>query len=385
MMRYRPRILMLSGPVEPPWTRGDKNLVRGIASHLDRYRARVLTHEGVVGIDSRYDQEPAWGPQGGGHTPLSRRLGLFSHLIQTGDAVLVHLLWPPDMVVANVVRAACRVRALPVIHTLVRAPQTTLGLRHAVAGDTVVCLTDATLARVRREGITDAICIPPGVAVGEPVAHTELAAIRRRYGIPQGPPLVTYAGDYRHSFAARTVAATVPRIVREVDAHFVFACRIRDDRDLAEESRIRAAIAADGLADRVTFINEVKSLRDLFAISAVQVFPADSHQEKIDMPLVLLEGMAEGLATVVARKPPLSELVDAGAALGVPACHPVALAVAVVELLREEPRRLELAQRARALALERFEVRRVAAAYEALYDRVLGRTDRAVPLVAPAG
>ena len=205
------------------------------------------------------------------------------------------------------------------------------------------------------------------------------------YGIPHGPALVTYAGDYRHSYAARTVAATVPRILRELDAHFIFACRIRDNRDLAEEARIRTAIAADGLSHRVTFINEVQSLRELFAISTVQVFPADSHQEKIDMPLVLLEGLSQGLATVVSRKPPLSELVDAGAAVGVPTCHPVALAVAVVELLREEPRRRELAERGRAVCLERFEVGGVAAAYEALYDRVLGFEDHAAQGAVRAG
>jgi hypothetical protein len=56
MSQYGQRVLYLSGPVEPPWTRSDKNLVRGIAANLQRYRARVLTHEGVS-----LDEPRGWG------------------------------------------------------------------------------------------------------------------------------------------------------------------------------------------------------------------------------------------------------------------------------------------------------------------------------------
>ena len=372
MHGYSPRVLYLSGPVEPPWTRSDKNLVRGVAANLRHYRARVLTHEGVVGLDSPVETEPAWGPRVGGHTPLGRRIGLFNRLLATGDAQLAHLFWPADMLVASVVRVACGLRGLPVIHTLVRAPRTTVGIRHAIAGPPLVCLSRETAERLRGEGIDDVTLIPPGVTISDPLPSSRHSAIRERYAIPHGLPIVIYAGDYRHTNAARTVAATVPRILREIDCHFVLACRVRDEKDRDEAALIKEAIAADGLARKVTFLAEVKNLRELFAIASLQVFPADSHHEKMDLPMVLLEGMAEGLATVVANKPPLEELVEAGAAIGVPSMAPVALAVAAVELLRDPKRRQTLADRGRKLVTERFDIRHVAARYETLYDNVLG-------------
>ncbi len=372
MTGYSPRVLFLSGPVEPPWTRSDKNLVRGVSANLRHYRARVLTHEGVTAVDPRVETEAAWGPRVGGHTPMGRRFGLFNRLLATGDAQLVHLFWPADLLVASMVRVACRMRGLPVIHTLVRAPRTMVGIQRAVAGPPVVCLSGGTRDRIRAEGIDDVSLIPPGVRLNDPIPTGRHGAIRERYGIPQGRPIVIYAGDYRHSNAARTVAATVPRILREVDCHFVMACRIRDDKDRSEAALIKEAIAADGLARNITFLAEVKNLRELFAIAAVQVFPADSHHEKMDLPMVLLEGMAEGLATVVANKPPLEELVEPGAALGVPPMAPVNLAVAVVELLRDPKRRRDLGRSGRKLVAERFDIRRVAARYETLYDSVLG-------------
>ncbi len=383
MTSYSPRVLVLSGPVEPPWTRSDKNLVRGVVANLKHYRARVLTHEGVAVVDPHVETEAAWGPRVGGHTPLGRRMGLFNRLLATGDAQLVHLFWPADFMVASMVRLACRMRGLPVIHTLVRAPRTTVGIQRAIAGPPVVCLSRETLDRIRAEGVDNATLIPPGVAFSDPIPAGRDNAIRERYGIPQGRPIVIYAGDYRHSNAARTVAATVPRILREVDCHFVLACRIRDDKDHSEAALIKEAITADGLGRSVTFLGEVKHLRELFAISAVQVFPADSHHEKMDLPMVLLEGMAEGLATVVANKPPLDELVEPGVALGVPSMAPVSLAVAVVELLRDAGRRQALGQRGRKLVQENFDIRRVAARYESLYDSVLGVHRSGADVTAP--
>ena len=372
MKEYGQRVLFLSGPVEPPWTRSDKNLVRGIAAGLQRYRARVLTHEGVVSVDPHVETESAWGPRMGGHTPIGRRIGLFGRLLDARQTALVHLFWPADLLVANVVRAACRIRGLPVVHTLVRAPRTTVGIRNALASSHVVCLTQETQHRLIEEGIEGTLRVPPGIAVTPPIPAGDRAAIRRRYRIPMDVPVILYAGDYNHSNAARTVAAAMPRVLREAEAHFILACRIRHDEDTREEVRIKEAITADGIAQHVTFLNEVSSLRDLFAIASVQVFPADSHHEKMELPMVLLEGMHEHLATVVASKPPLNELVQAGVALGVPPMDPVSLAVAVVELLRNPDRRQELGDAGRVLVEQRFDVRHVAERYEEIYDDVLG-------------
>ena len=92
MTEYGQRVLYLSGPIEPPWTRTDKVLVRGVATHLERYRPRVLTHEGVLSQDPGVETEPAWGPRVAGHTSIGRRLGLFSKLIDLQGISLLHLL-----------------------------------------------------------------------------------------------------------------------------------------------------------------------------------------------------------------------------------------------------------------------------------------------------
>jgi len=367
------RVLFLSGPIEPPWTRSDKNLVRAVAAHLVRYRARVLTHDGVPAPDHGVETEPAWGPGLGADTPIGRRIGLFSRLVETSDAAIVHLFWPADRLVATVVRAACKIRGLPVVHTLVRAPRASFGIAPALAGNPVVCLSEATQSRLAEEGLRNTAIVPPGIAVGPVVAAGDKAAIRRKYRIPLDVPVVVYAGDYAHSKAARTVAAAMPRVLRQVDCHFVWVCRIRSAEDAREEQRIQEAIAADGMGDSATFLNEVSNLREVLSVASVQVFPADRHHEKMETPLVLLEGMAEEVATVVATKPPLTDFVRAGAAIGIPPSDPVSLAVPVVELLRDPHRAAQLGRAGRALVEASHDIVKIAAIYEEIYDGVLAR------------
>lgn len=376
---YRPRVLMLSGPVEPPWTRSDKNLVRSLANNLERYRPRVLTHIGGPStLRPHVETEPAWGARADRRTPVGRRIGLFGQLLGETDADLVHLCWPADVLVSTVVKAACRARNLPLVHSLVRAPRTTLGIHRTVASDHVVCLSQETERRLHREGLHGAVWIPPGVERAEETSESQREMTKARLGLPQGVPLIIYAGDYVHAYAARTVAATVPRVIRQANAHFVMACRIRDPSERSEERRLREALFADGLASHVSFLNEVDDFGSLLSAADIQIFPADSANQRLDMPMVLLEGLMRETATVVANKPPFGELVAPGAAIGVPSMNPVSLAFAIVELLRDPKRRRELAKAGQAVVERQFDIRAVARQYEELYDRVL-RTRRRQP------
>lgn len=368
---------MLSGPVQPPWTRSDINLVRSLANHLQRFRPRVLTHsDGPSALLAHVETEPAWGVGVDGKTPVGRRIGIFGQLLGETNADLVHLCWPADLLVSTVVRAACRARNIPVVHSLVRAPRTTLGIHRMVASDHVVCLSQATERRLHREGLLSAKWIPPGVDRVDPIDEAQTEMVRARLGLPQGVPLIIYAGDYRHAYAARTVAATVPRVLRQADAHFVMACRIRDSRERSEERKIREALFADGLASHVSFLNEVEDFGALLCAADIQIFPADSANQRLDMPMVLLEGLMRRTATVVANKAPFEELVKPGAAIGVPSMNPVSLAFALVELIRHPKRRKALAQAGLEMVQSQFDIRGVANRYESLYDQALRAQSR---------
>jgi len=370
-----PRVLCISPPVESPWTRADRVLLRGVASHSSRWEVTLVSRSGAEILALRPDAtirtETLWSSTEVSDGGVRDALRFFRRLVRKDDFDLVHVFWDADPVLATLVRAARRLRPRRALHTLTHAPRTTVGVRFALCGAPIVVLTEETRRRLLAEGVLDVAWIPNGVEVQEPTPEGLRAGIRARHGLPLDRPIVVYAGDYTHTKAAHTVAAAVPRILRDLPAHFVFACLIRNDNDVLEESRIKNALAADGLAAHVSFFNQVPSVRELLSVATVQVLPTDDDREKLDLPMVLLDGMHEGVPAVVANRPPLDELVRAGAAVPVPVMDPMAISVAVADLIRDETLRKKVAAKGRTLIERDHDIAKVARQYETLWDEVM--------------
>jgi glycosyltransferase involved in cell wall biosynthesis len=91
----------------------------------------------------------------------------------------------------------------------------------------------------------------------------------------------------------------------------------------------------------------------------------------MDVPLVLIEALANGVPLVVSDLPPLEILVEGGAAEVIPAQEPDAFAQAVAQLGQDAGRRRRMAENGRRLVEEKFNIQVVAARYETLYRELI--------------
>ncbi len=119
------------------------------------------------------------------------------------------------------------------------------------------------------------------------------------------------------------------------------------------------------LRDTVRFLGHVSDVPDLLA--RARVFVLSSLTEGIS--LTLLEAMASGLPVVATRVGGNPEVVSDGeTGLLVPPRQPAALAGALVRLLRDPDAGKDFARAGRQRAEAQFDVRRMVAQYEALYQ-----------------
>jgi len=140
--------------------------------------------------------------------------------------------------------------------------------------------------------------------------------------------------------------------------------------DGPEREGVEKLAGALGLGPYVTFLGEQLHLGGLFAQADLFVLP--SEQESFG--LAALEALASGVPVVASDVGGLPEVVrDGETGLLVPPHDPRALAVAVLELLRDEPRRAAMGRAARADATARFRPGPVLDRFEALYRELLER------------
>ncbi|RFU47909.1 glycosyltransferase family 4 protein [Paraburkholderia sp. DHOC27] len=195
---------------------------------------------------------------------------------------------------------------------------------------------------------------------------------RERFGLPQAPFMLLFAGDLRMS---RKNLDTVLRalVATPEHVHLVVAGILRN-------SPYPALAASLGVAGRVHFVDLVKDMPALMRSVDAFVFP--SRYEP--MGLVLLEALAAALPVVTVRTAGGAEVISADS--GIVLDHPedeVALAAAIMRIAedREHARQMGLAAREQAT---RLGWQAMAARYLSLYERLAARRAPAASTVAHA-
>ncbi len=361
------RILYVSKAIAPPFHDGSQVLVREIAEHLDGAQALLMGSR----VTSAWTTPPHVQllpvyPQPGGFAPgLRDHVFALGHLMRERRADLWHTIFAPTPRNSRVFRTLRRLRRVPIVQTIASPPSTFEGAEDLLFGDAIVAQSEWT----RRE-LRSAVPIPRQIELIRPAvpnvvrpAQQAIQAVRTRLELPGQARIVLYAGDLEFSAGASRVADIAAELVRRVpETVLVFACR----RKTAAAEQHQRALQRRLDPRHTRFAGELPSLLPLLAASEVLVFPVEQLWAKVDIPVVLLEAAALGVAAVVSDRGPLAEF----DALRVDPTRPKALLEACVALLESQAeRQTVLARQERQLERE-FRAATVAGQYQRLYERL---------------
>lgn len=229
--------------------------------------------------------------------------------------------------------------------------------------DLVACVSTDLMEQLAERGVPAErlAVVPNGVPDPEPVSAETMRALEAELGLAADAPVVSVVGRLvpqkahdRFLRAARIVHEKAP------EARFL----IVGDGEL--RARTETLAAELGLADAVVFTGIRGDATTIIARSDLLVFSSDWE----GLSIAALEALARGVPVVSTAVEGTRELLGEGAGVVVPH-HDEALAAAIVECLGDAGRRAELGATGRRLHRERFSTARMAAAYRALYARLL--------------
>jgi glycosyltransferase involved in cell wall biosynthesis len=365
-------VLLVSKPIAPPWHDSSKNLVRDLASHMQRHVPHVLSQPGVSLAMPRAQVEGVYPVRASGFAPaLADNARVLSRLL-VGDRVDVwHFFFAPNPRTSDVARLASLVRAPRTVQTVCSAPREDVDVKRVLFAERVVVLSRHTERRFRDAGIAAERLrlIRPSIAALEPLSRSARQRVREQLGWPLDAPIVVYAGDLEFGRGAELAIAAHAALPRELGAWLVMACRAKTARARAREAELKQQVQREGLATSVRWLGETSRIHDVLAAADLVTLPTDTLYAKMDLPLVLVEAMALERAVLVGEGTPAMELVEGDAAHSTPT-EPDAVAAATRRLLESVELRAALGQRARAAAVTRYAAARMATEYEALYDEL---------------
>jgi glycosyltransferase involved in cell wall biosynthesis len=354
--------LIISKPLRPPFRDGSTVLIRDLVRTLPPER-RVV-HLGDPALPLRPDTEVIDVPAMGYSPSLLAKVRVLLAMMHPRRRHMpVQLCFTPNPITS---RAVGLLRFLQPRRLFVQSVMSAHGAEAWVPLlrplDAVVVLSNHTERRLIGAGLPAEKLhrIYPAVAAATPDPPAEVAARRR----------LLYAGDLDLEVAARLIAlgqalATAP------GWSLTIACRPKSETDAAAREQLRSALAGELTAGRVELLGEVEDMPALLRTASLQLYAADHVRRKVDLPLVLLEGMARGVPVAAVDADPVRELfavagrhgLDIGAA--VPA-DPEGFARSILGLLALQPLQ-DRSAAAAALASREFSLDVMARCYGTLH------------------
>ncbi|HEX7481668.1 MAG TPA: glycosyltransferase family 4 protein [Polyangiales bacterium] len=365
-------VLLVSKPIVPPWHDSSKNLVRDLATHMQRHVPIVLSQPGVTLDMPRARVVPVYPQHVAGFAPaLADNARVLRHLLVGPRAGLWHFFFAPNPKTSAVGRVAAKLRRMRTLQTVCSAPLPEVDSKRVLFADRVIVLSRHTERRFLDAGISPErlALIRPCIAALTPIDPAQRPSLRQRLGLPTAGPLVVYAGDLEFGCGADLALHAHRALPSTLCACLVMACRAKTPAAKQRLEELRARVHAWGLTKSVIFLGETSFIHDLLAAADLVTLPTDSLYAKMDMPLVLVEAMALERAVLVGMGTPAQELAEGDAAVCV-ATQPDAVAAETRSLLEDDVRRHAVAARGRAAAVQHYSAARMAHAYESLYDQL---------------
>jgi glycosyltransferase involved in cell wall biosynthesis len=345
--------LIVCKPLRPPLRDGSTVLVSGLVRHMQAERR--LCYLGDPAAPLRPGDDVIAAPPAGYSPTLGDKLRALAAMLRRPGSP-IHLCFTPGRATAGVVRLLRLFqRRRPIIQTLMSSHGAEQWVSLLRPLDVVVAQSRHTANVLVEAGFPQArlAVLPPAV---DPVAADppERVAARRN---------LLYAGDLDPEIAARLLA-----LARAMPAGWslTIACRPKAEGDAEARELLKRELppAAELLA-------EVPDIDALQRRSALQLFAATHTRRKVDLPLVLLEGLARGVPVAIVGGSPAVEILSSRpAGLIVPA-EPDAFARAVVAALHE-PALADMSREAASLAAGEFSLPALARRYDDLYASLEG-------------
>jgi glycosyltransferase involved in cell wall biosynthesis len=368
--------LMINQPVAPPWDEGSMNFTWQIARRVKRHAMHLLTlntrseepEEGII-WEKVYSKK--------GFSTVQKIELLKWMLLAKPDIPVYHLVNSPALLSSILLRQIVAWRRVVPVQTITCIAKEKLrpeAAKRLYFADYLIVMSDHTQKRLRAVGIDDVRRINAGIDIQQFSPREKNVSPFNKYGIRADYPVILFCGEYSRLGSIDLILKALPNVVHACPGvQVVFACRLKNSKDVKKEKQVKTAVDRMGLNKNVHFLNTVQDMVQLLSACTVFLLPVTHMNGKFDTPMVVLEAMAMEKPVIITDIPPLNEVFKDDIGFLVPQDDEEALAKAIVDSLSADPQqRKRWGQNARRIVCEYYNIDRIALEYEKLYDEIEG-------------
>jgi glycosyltransferase involved in cell wall biosynthesis len=365
------KVLLVTRPIAPPWDEASKNFAYYLAKSVSGFDFSVLTPGNIESLPKSISQVPIYTKN---HLDWNERLRLLklAPLVKKFD--IAHFMLTPNKLNTFAFKtflSSPKTKTVQTIATLREDLFSDEDFKKIIFADLVITYSDYAKNKLAQIGFKNAVRIYPGIDTRLYSPESKNASAMELFGIKQDDFIISYPGEYTRLGATDDIVASLPELFEKIPtAKFVFACRVKNEKDARKKDEIVSTLKEKGILNRVVFTDTFSDMPKLYNLSDVVVFPVQNMEGKFDVPLAVIEAMSCAKPVIISDLPILREFASENNALIINQADSNQLIQASLELFNNKEKCDIIGEAARKYVLENFDIDSVAKKYEEAYTKL---------------
>jgi len=368
------RILLITRPIAPPWDEASKNFAFYLAKSVENFEFSVLTPGVVNSLPLKIKQLPIFSSNHP-NLRLNQQAKLLKLIPLIGKFDIAHFMLTPNKLNAFGFKTFLTRRQTKSVQTVATLREDLFSdkdFKKIIFADLVITYSDYAKNKLTKLGFKNVQRIYPGIDVQLYSPATKNLSTLALFKIKQDDFVISYQGEYTRLGATDTIVASLPQLFKEIpNAKFIFANRIKNEKDAVKKAQVIETLKKNGIIEKVVFTDTFSDMPKIYNLSDVVIFPAQNMYGKFDVPLVVIEAMACAKPVVISNLPILQEFSSNKNSISIDPTSQTQLVKAIVDLSQDKEKCTKLGKAARQYVTENFDINSVAKQYERAYRDLL--------------
>lgn len=361
--------MLVTRPICPPWDEASKNFAYYLAKNVQDLVFGLLTKGTVPNLPPNIVPHPIY-TSGSLNFSLWQKAKLLKLIGIRKQYDILHFMLTPAKLNAFAFRTFLKSKSIKTIQTVATLREDLFSdsdFKKILFADLIINYSDYAKNKLNALGFENVERVYPGIDLEYYAPTPKNIKLMNDWQISTSDFVVTYPGEYTRLGATDDIVKTIIKM-NDSNIKFIFACRIKNERDLKKKEKIQKQLESAGILQNVIFTDTYADMEKIYNLSDILLWPVKNMQGKFDVPLAVIEAMACAKPVIISDIPVLREFANEKNSVIIEAGNVTQLQNSILDLCQDKSKREVIGKNARQYVVDNFDIKKAAEKYARIYE-----------------
>src|SRR6266567_2680229 len=250
------KILLITRPISPPWDEASKNFAYFIAKNVKDVEINLMSVKTLPEMPENVKQHHVYTKAEIVDFDLTQKLkSLLFQFLMRGKSDVNHYFFTPTKLNSFLIKkflTSNKTKTIQTIATLREDLWSDSDMKKLLFGDLIITYSDYAKNKLHSLGFNNVTRIYPGIDLDKYRLEPKDDDILKLFGIEPSDFVVAYPGEYVRLGATDDIVSMLPDLFKRIpNAKFVFANRVKNEKDAQKKAEIIEKFKTQGILEKI--------------------------------------------------------------------------------------------------------------------------------------